>query len=100
MKAKYQISNIKYKRVLFVLIALTSCQFRPDESVDFLDLPVAQNLPFRVIGQNEVDLNEGVPTNCYLPDGSRLVDFVAEEGMSELENEGVSDTVSGPNKAQ
>ena len=99
MKAKYQISNIKYQIVLFVLIALTSCQFRPDESVDFLDLSVAQNLPFRVIGQNEVDLNEGVPTNCYLPDGSRLVDFVAEEGMSELENEGVSDTVSGPNKA-
>ena len=73
---------------LVAATVLASCQFRPDESVDFSDLQGAQNLSFRVIGQHEVDLNEGVPMNCYLPGGTRLVDYIEPQ-----------DTVSGPNKA-
>ena len=78
-----------------------ACQFRPDESVDFLDLPVARNLPFRVVGQHEVDLNEGVPTNCYMPDGTRLVDFVEEESSysGKIEYTDSSDSIDGPNNA-
>ena len=73
---------------LVAATVLAACQFRPDESVDFSDLQGAPNLAFRVIGQHEVDLNEGVPMNCYLPGGTRLVDYIEPQ-----------DTVSGPNKA-
>lgn len=81
--------------VLALAVLLTACRFRPDECVDFSDIEAAQGLSFRVIGQHETDLSNGIPSNCYLPDGTRLVDFVEEEGGSELE----SDSIDGPNKA-
>lgn len=95
MKTQYNISNIKSAIVLLFLIALTSCQFRPDENVDFTEIPGTQRLAFRVIGQHEVDLNQGIPTNCYLPGGERLVDFVAEESESSESSES-SDNSDGP----
>ena len=74
---------------MLLVCALTACRFRQDEMVDFRDLPGTQHLAFRVIGQHEVDLDEGVPMNCYLPGGTRVVDYVEEP----IESEG------GPNKA-
>ena len=49
---------------------MTGCQFRQDEYVDFSEIPAAGGLKFQVIGQNERDLSEGLPSNCYLPDGT------------------------------
>lgn len=87
-----------FKYIVLALLActLTACQFRPDEVVDFRDLQGTSNLSFRVIGQHEVDLNEGVPMNCYLPDGTRVVDYVANEGIETIDD---TDSVSGSNKA-
>ena len=74
---------------MLLACALTACRFRQDEMVDFRDLPGTQHLAFRVIGQHEVDLDEGVPMNCYLPGGTRVVDYVEAPQESE----------GGPNKA-
>jgi len=49
---------------------MTGCQFRQDEYVNFSEIPAAGSLKFQVIGQNERDLSEGLPSNCYLPDGT------------------------------
>ena len=86
---------------LIAALALTACQFRPDESVDFSDLQGAPDLAFRVIGQHEVNLNDGVPMNCYLPGGERVVDFVAEgsEYSEESEYSEDSEGSKNPNKA-
>jgi hypothetical protein len=53
-----------------VALGATSCQFRQDQDIDFLDLTAAQGLSFRVISQHETDLSDGIPNNCYLPDGT------------------------------
>lgn len=80
---RYQLYTI----IIIIACALTGCQFRQDEWVDFTDLTGAQNLTFKVIGQRETDLSEGLPYDCFLPDGSRV-----SEWSDEAE-------VSGPNKA-
>ena len=49
---------------------LSSCTFHNDEFVDFMNLEAAKNMPFQVIGQGETDLSQGLPNNCYLPDGT------------------------------
>ena len=49
---------------------MTGCQFRQDEYVNFSEIPAAEGLKFQVIGQNERDLSDGLPSNCYLPDGT------------------------------
>lgn len=43
--------------------------------VDFTELESAKDLKFRVIGQHETDLSQGLPTNCYLPDGTPVNDY-------------------------
>lgn len=52
-----------------LLILLSCCQFRQDEYVDFADIEAAKGLSFQVIGQHVTDLSNGLPENCYLPDG-------------------------------
>lgn len=49
---------------------MSACQFRDDEYVDFANIEAAKGLKFRVIGQHETDLSEGLPYNCFLPDGT------------------------------
>ncbi len=86
---KYQISktkliaplrqrNIKYQIVLLAAVLLASCQFRENECVDFTDLDGAKDLKFQVISQHETDLSEGLPMNCYLPDGTSVWDYTEE----------------------
>ena len=59
------------KYILFGLAAmLTACQFHDDPWVDFTDTTNVQGLKFRVISQSETDLSNGLPYNCYLPDGT------------------------------
>lgn len=54
---------------------LTACQFHDDPFVDFTDVEGAKNLKFQVIGQHETDLSEGLPNNCFLPDGTPVNEF-------------------------
>ena len=67
---------------------LPSCQFRQDPYVDFTDIDGAKNLKFKVIGQHETDLSQGLPTNCYLPGGTPVYEW---DG---IENDEMSETAS------
>lgn len=68
-----------FKHIVFLLaVALTACQFHDDTFVDFSDLEGAKGLKFQVIGQHETDLSEGLPSNCYLPDGSPVYGYSDE----------------------
>ena len=73
------------KHILLAILAvlLCACQFHQDEWVDFANIAGTEHLSFRVIGQHEVDLSEGVPMNCYLPDGTRAIDYVEQEAAGE-----------------
>ena len=64
-----------YILLSILAIVLTGCQFRPDEYVDFTDIEAAKGLSFKVIRQGERDLSEGLPSDCYLPDGTRVEDY-------------------------
>ena len=68
--------------VLILALGLTACRFGREESVDFTDIEAAKNLSFRVISQHETDLSEGLPYNCYLPDGTPIVDYSEESDNS------------------
>ena len=76
--------HIAYNIVLFAVLALcaTSCRFKEDEFVDFANIEAAKGLAFQVIGQHETDLSEGLPTNCYLPDGTPVTEYTGEEEES------------------
>ena len=58
-------------KLLLAVVALcvTSCRFGKEEFVDFTDIEAAKGMSFKVISQHETDLSNGLPTNCYLPDG-------------------------------
>ena len=75
---------MKKNYILFLLIGvlLSGCQFRDDEVVDFANIEAAKGLKFRVIGQHETDLSEGLPYNCYLPDGTPANEYIEESAES------------------
>ena len=58
--------------ILLLLPLLSGCYFKQEQYVDFSDIEGAKNLKFKVIGQRETDLSEGLPADCYLPDGTDL----------------------------
>ena len=62
--------KFRYTLLLLLVVAMSACQFRDDEYVDFANIEAAKGLKFRVIGQHETDLSEGLPFNCFLPDGT------------------------------
>ncbi|MBO4454524.1 MAG: hypothetical protein J5761_05675 [Paludibacteraceae bacterium] len=62
------------------MVLLPSCRFREDMSVDFTDLEAAKGLKFQVISQSETDLSQGLPYNCYLPDGTPVTEYEEENG--------------------
>ncbi len=62
--------KFRYILLLLLVVAMSACQFRDDEYVDFANIEAAKGLKFRVIGQHETDLSEGLPYNCFLPDGT------------------------------
>ena len=73
---RYAIINHTAASVLLVVaVLLSSCRFREDEFVDFMNIEAAKGLSFKVIGQGETDLEQGLPTNCYLPDGTPANDY-------------------------
>lgn len=64
--------------VLFLIALLPSCRFRDQDYVDFLDIEAGKGMAFRVIGQHETDLTDGLPQNCYLPGGTRVNDYTED----------------------
>ena len=67
-------------------LMITGCRFHEDRFVDFSDLTAAKDLRFQVLGQRETDLSEGLPYDCFLPDGCRV-----SEWTEEMENAEVSE---------
>lgn len=77
---KFKISNIKFQIALFLIVPFaTSCHFHEDEFVDFANIEAAKGMAFQVIGQHETDLENGLPTNCYLPDGTPAYAYTDEQ---------------------
>ena len=75
-----------FRHIVFLLaVALTACQFHDDTFVDFSDIEGAKGLKFQVIGQHETDLSEGLPSNCYLPDGTPVNEWQGETEGTETE---------------
>lgn len=57
--------------IICIALAMTSCQWGSYYMVNFDELPAATDgNMFRVTAQHQTDLSEGVPDNCYLPDGT------------------------------
>jgi len=70
---------------IMALVFLTSCQYRNDEFVDFTNIEAAKGMKFQVIGQGETDLSQGLPYNCFLPDGTAVNDYSEEsEGPNKI----------------
>ena len=72
--------KFRYILLLLLVVATSACQFRDDEYVDLANIEAAKGLKFRVIGQHETDLSEGLPYNCYLPDGTPVNEYNGENG--------------------
>lgn len=77
--------------ILLVLPLLAGCKFKHEEFVDFANLEEAKGLRFKVIGQHETDLSQGLPQSCYLPDGTAVNDYTDDIN-------GEASTSSGPKK--
>lgn len=73
-----KIINLKYPIVLLFAILLPSCELRKNESVDFTDLSAGQGMAFQVIGQHETNLDDGLPYNCYMMDGTPVIEYSDE----------------------
>ena len=81
---------------MFIAVAgLTSCQFGKEEWVDFSDIDAAKGLDFKVIGQHETDLGQGLPFNCFMPDGTPVNAYADEEERREASGERME---NGPRK--
>ena len=71
--------TFRYILLLILAAAISSCQYRKDEFVDFTNIEGAKGLTFQVIGQYERDLSQGLPNDCYLPDGTPVNEWNGEE---------------------
>ena len=81
----------KYAILLLLPVLLTACKFGREESVDFTQITGLDSTMFRVVAQHEVDLENGFPMNCYLPDGMRINEY---EEQAEEANMGPRKTSS------
>ena len=69
---------------MLIALVLAGCRFHEDAFVDFTDLESAKSTKFKVIGQRETDLSQGMPYDCFLPDGTAVIDY--NDGMMETES--------------
>lgn len=67
---------------------LIGCQFGHESYVDFTDIDSAKGLSFRVIGHYETDLSNGLPQQCFLPDGTSIHDYRGGSPFAEDDMEG------------
>ena len=75
--AYIRLSGLAVLSVFVLQFLFSGCQFHKDEFVDFTDTEAAKDLTFKVIGQGERDLSDGIPYDCYLPDGTPVNEFSA-----------------------
>lgn len=68
--------HIVFLTLITVIIA--SCRFGDTYTTDFETPSAADSTMFRVISQRETDLSHGLPSDCYLPDGTRMNDYQDE----------------------
>ena len=47
--------------------------------MDFTNIEAAKGMAFQVIGQHETDLEQGLPSNCYMPDGTPAYAYTDEQ---------------------
>ena len=66
---------IFFLSVFIFLFLFSGCSFKDDPYVDFGDIEGAKDLKFQVISQHETDLSQGLPYNCYLPDGTPVNEY-------------------------
>lgn len=76
-------------------LSVVSCQFGKEEWVDFTDIDAAKGMDFKVIGQRETDLSQGLPYNCFMPDGTPINAYAEEERR---EANGEREEMDGPRK--
>ena len=55
------LSGLAVLSVFVFQFLFSGCQFRKDEFVDFADTKAARDLTFKVIGQGERNLGDGIP---------------------------------------
>ena len=82
---------MEYRRhiaFLFIVLGMVSCRFKDDVVADFANIDAAKNLKFQVIGQRETSFSEGLPMDCYLPDGTAVNAYSEEEEASYAGNPG------------
>ena len=91
-KRSYRLFTAGLTVLTVVALCATSCRFHEDPYLDFSDIPGAQSLKFKVITQHETDLTNGLPDNCYLPDGTPVNEW---SGQDEYPEEHAS---NGPRK--
>ena len=63
-----------------ISLVLTSCQWGDYYYVDFDNVPTDTTM-FRVTSKKYTDLADGIPADCFLPDGMPLIDWHEESSM-------------------
>ena len=79
------LSGLAVLSIIIFQLSFPGCRFQQDEFVDFADIEAAKGLSFKVIGQSERDLSEGLPYDCYLPDGTPVNEWQEETEGTETE---------------
>lgn len=79
----------RYRIYIFSLtvsvLLLSGCRFPEIQSVDFTDIEAAKGLKFQVISLHETDLSDGLPYNCFLPDGTPAIEYSETGDLSLVE---------------
>lgn len=82
--------NIEIWAATVCLLLLGSCKLREVEVVDFNAASAMNADWFQVSGSQVTSLENGLPDNCYLPDGIAVNDYVEESDTSSLRTNSVS----------
>ena len=65
--------------LLVAALVVASCNYKEETWIDFMDLSQITDGGFKVISQQVDDLGEdGVPQNCFVPDGTPIGDYAEE----------------------
>lgn len=72
--------------MMVLSLALTSCRFTNHTFIDFAaDIDSLPPDVFHVLFQNETDLSQGYPANCYIMGGEQVMDYAARETQAEAD---------------
>ncbi|MBP5571726.1 MAG: hypothetical protein J6X39_03565 [Bacteroidales bacterium] len=66
----------KFVAIALAVLTLVSCNYKEETWIDFMDLSQATSSDFKVFYQSVDNLSkDGVPSNCFVPDGTLLSDY-------------------------